>query len=110
VEIVDFKAEKKPDMERDKVNIERYHRQLQLYAYIVEQRFGYSVSKMHLYYTGETEGKPTIDYDNRASDMAKTIMAVDKTVRKIECKDFSGKSLSDKTCKTCDLKHFCDRI
>lgn len=110
VEIVDFKAEKKPDMEKDRESIARYYRQLQLYSFIVEQRFGLSVSKMYLYYTGETDGKPTIDFDNRASDMAKAIMAVDKTVRKIQCKDFSGRSSNEKMCKNCDLRYFCGRI
>jgi len=110
VEVVDFKAEKKPDMEKERENIERYRRQLQLYAYIVEQRFGLSVSKMHIYYTGETEGLPTVSYDNRASDMTKTVMAIDKTVRKIQCKDFTGRATSEKLCKGCDLRHFCGRI
>jgi DNA helicase-2/ATP-dependent DNA helicase PcrA len=60
VEIVDFKSEKKPDMEVESESIERYHRQLQLYAYIVETRYNLSVSKMHLYYTSEEDGSPTI--------------------------------------------------
>jgi DNA helicase-2/ATP-dependent DNA helicase PcrA len=110
VEIVDFKAEKKPDMEGDKANIERYHRQLQLYAYIVEQRFNLTVSKMRLYYTGETEGIPTIDFPNRASDMVKTIRAIDGTVQKIKCKDFSGRAATEKLCKGCDLRHYCGKI
>lgn len=109
VEIIDFKAEKKPDMERDKESIDRYHRQLQLYSYIIEQRYGLTVSKMYLYYTGETDGDPRIPFPNRASDMAKAIMAIDKTVRKIQCKDFSGRAAADKLCKNCDLKHFCGR-
>lgn len=38
VEIVDFKSEKKPDMERMRNRIEHYRRQLQIYAYLIEQR------------------------------------------------------------------------
>jgi DNA helicase-2/ATP-dependent DNA helicase PcrA len=110
VEIIDFKSEKKPDMEADKDSIERYHRQLQLYAYIIEQRYNLSVSKMHIYYTGETDGKPTISYDNRASDMVRTMRDIDKTVRKIQCKDFSAKSCKEILCKNCDFKYFCGRI
>ena len=110
VEIVDFKSEKKPDMEADKDSIERYHRQLQLYAYIIEQRYNLSVSKMHIYYTGETEGVPTISYDNRASEMVRTMREIDKTVRKIQCKDFSAKSSKETLCKNCDFKYFCGRI
>jgi len=36
VEIVDFKSEKKPDMERMRNRIEHYRRQLQIYAYLIE--------------------------------------------------------------------------
>lgn len=110
VEIVDFKSEKKPDLETERESIERYHRQLQIYAYIIEQRFNLSVSKMHIYYTRETEGVPTISYNNYASDLEKTIQSVDDTVHKIQCKDFSGKSSKETLCKNCDLKHFCGRI
>ena len=52
VEIVDFKSEKKPDMEKMRGRLEQYRRQLNIYAYLVEQRTGHKVSKMHLYYTG----------------------------------------------------------
>lgn len=110
VEIVDFKAEKKPDMESDRDKIERYRRQLQLYAYIVEQKLGLSVSRMHIYYTGENDGIPTISYDNRASDLVKTIMAIDKTVRRIQSRDFMGRPANKKLCSNCDLRYYCGRV
>ena len=50
VEIVDFKAERKPDMEKMRDRLERYRRQLHIYAHLVEERTGRKVSKMHLYY------------------------------------------------------------
>jgi DNA helicase-2/ATP-dependent DNA helicase PcrA len=110
VEIVDFKAEKKPDMEADRERIERYHRQLQFYAYIVEQKYNVSVSKMHLYYTGETEGLPTISFNNRASEMTSAMMSLDKTVQRIKCKNFSGRAKHEKICRNCDIRYFCGRI
>ena len=51
VEIVDFKAERKPDLERQRERLERYRRQLHIYAHLVEERTGQKVSRMHLYYT-----------------------------------------------------------
>ena len=110
VEIIDFKAEKKPDMEYDKERIDRYQRQLQLYAYIVERKLNVSVSKMHIYYTAETEGLPTISFNNRASEMAKTILSLDKTVRKIQCKDFKDKTTAHKLCKGCDIRYYCGKV
>jgi len=110
VEIIDFKSERKPDMEEDSQIIDRYHRQLQLYAYIVERKFNVSVSKMHLYYTAETEGVPTITFPNRASEMAKTILAINKTVQNIQCKDFKNQATSYKLCKGCDIRYYCGKV
>lgn len=109
VEIIDFKSEKKPDMQTDRDSIERYHRQLQIYAYIIEQRYNYKVSKMSIYYTGETDGVPYINFDNRASDMVKTMRQVDDTIRKIQCKDFLHRADKESLCKNCDLRYFCGR-
>ena len=51
VEIVDFKTDKKPDVNNleDMVRSENYRRQLEVYSHIVEEKFGKKVSKMHLY-------------------------------------------------------------
>lgn len=46
-------------MHRDRDQVNQYQRQLELYAHLVEQRTGEKVSRMHLYYTGETEGHLT---------------------------------------------------
>lgn len=62
VEIVDFKSEKKPDMIKMAERLEQYRRQLHIYAHLIEERTGQKVSKMHLYYTGEENGVPTITY------------------------------------------------
>ena len=53
VEIVDFKSQRKPDMVKDREQLEQYRRQLHIYAHLVEERTGQKVSKMHIYYTGE---------------------------------------------------------
>ena len=37
VEIVDFKSEKKPDIFSDPEKFEKYKRQLQIYAYLIER-------------------------------------------------------------------------
>ena len=54
VEIVDFKSEKRPDLTEQAEAFERYKRQLEVYAHLVEEKTGKNVSKMHLYYTVET--------------------------------------------------------
>lgn len=59
VEIVDFKSEKKPDVLIETAEMNRYRRQLEVYAHLIEEKTGKKVSKMHLYYTGEDNGVPT---------------------------------------------------
>ena len=109
VELVDFKSEKKPDIFRDAERLEHYRRQLQVYAHLVEERTGQKVSKMHLYYTGEESGVPTISYPYQKTAVDATIQAFDDTVHKILRKDFTHRSDSSKTCSECDFRFYCDK-
>lgn len=110
LEIVDFKAEQKPDMIKDRDRIDRYKRQLQIYAYIIEQRTGIPVSKLHLYYTGDSEsGIPTISFKNEPSKVQDTIDDFTNVVHKIQCRDYSSKSVSANLCRNCDLRFFCQK-
>lgn len=109
VEIVDFKSEKKTDIFSEPEKVEKFKRQLQIYAYLIEKKTGKKVSKMHLYYTGEKNGIPTISFENRESDIEETIRKVEKVVNKIENKDFKQKSKSQTICDNCDLRFFCKK-
>ena len=62
VEILDYKTGPKPDISVYPERIDHYRRQLELYAYLAEQRFGRKVSRMHLYYTSEQKGDPMITF------------------------------------------------
>ena len=107
VEIVDFKAERKPDIIDGYDGVELYRRQLQLYAHIVEKRTGQKVSKMHIYYTGEEGGVPTITFSRQETAIDATVRAFDDTVQKILRKDYNGCSESAKTCRACDFRYYC---
>lgn len=111
VEIIDFKSEKKLDVnsQKDKDKLERYRRQLEVYAHIVEERMGIEVSKTHLYYTSEESGNPYISWDKNKRAIDKTIAAFDETVRRIECKDFAIAQRPEKLCSDCDIRFYCDR-
>lgn len=109
VEIVDFKAERKPDMVAMRDRLERYRRQLHIYAHLVEERTGHKVSRMHLYYTGEDGGVPTITYPNTKMAVAGTLAAFDDTVKKIMRKEFRKGAEDYKTCKGCDFRFYCHR-
>lgn len=107
VEIVDFKSERKPDMERMRQHLEHYRRQLQIYAYLIEQRTGQKVSKMHLYYTGEENGNPMVSFPYTKSAIEGTVAAFDDTVHKILRKEFNHCSDNPQTCKNCDFRFYC---
>ena len=108
VELVDFKSEKKPDMEKDRERIEQYRRQLHIYAYLVEQRTGQKVSRMHLYYTGEENGNPKISFPYTKTAVEGTMSSFDDTVKKIMSRCFNKKAESRKSCENCDFRYYCD--
>ena len=110
VEIVDFKSEKKLDVNRpsDRDKLNRYQRQLEVYAHIVEERTGLEVSKTHLYYTGVEGGNPYISFEKNPLRLAGTIETFDKVVGRIEDKDFRIKERPTKVCEDCDMRHYCD--
>ena len=107
LEIVDFKSQRKPDMVKDREQLERYRRQLHIYAHLVEERTGQKVSKMHLYYTGEDEGVPTITYPYTKSAVEGTMAVFDDTVYKIMKKDFHRCAKDPKVCNACDFRFYC---
>lgn len=110
IEIIDFKTEKKPDLETDKDRIENYRRQLHLYAHLFEERTGKKVSKMQLYYTGENNGEePTITFDYKKENIDETIKNIDNVAKKIINKDFSHNCNNARTCANCDFKGYCHK-
>ena len=111
IEIVDFKSEKKPDVNNptDMERIEHYRKQLEVYAYLEEQK-GNKVSKLNLYYTGTEEGSnPVISFDRKEANVEQTIKEFDEVVQHIQAKDFSHKSKSLNTCSNCDFRFYCKR-
>lgn len=109
VEVIDFKSEKKPDLEKNSERIKHHQRQLEVYAHLVEERTGHKVSKMHLYFTGEDTGLPTISFNKNGTSINSTINVFDQIVSRIEEKDFSLTERPDKTCVDCDMKSYCDK-
>ena len=107
VEIVDFKTTKKPDLFSESELLERYRRQLHIYAHIVHQRTGQRVSKMHLYYTSEENGNPLISWDYSPTAIEGTVQAFDGVVHRILKRDYSTPAESLKTCKSCDFNAYC---
>jgi DNA helicase-2/ATP-dependent DNA helicase PcrA len=108
VEIIDFKSEKKPDMERDRDRLRQYQHQLEVYAHLVEERTGQKVSRMHLYYTGEAGGNPYVSFTKDDRAIGKTIARFDDIVARIERQDYQIAVRPAKLCQSCDMRAYCD--
>lgn len=110
VEIVDFKSEKRPDLTEQAEAFERYKRQLEVYAHLVEEKTGKSVSRMHLYYTGEEGENPTVTFEKSQDAIDKTISEFDKVVAKIQNHEFSTEAKNKKSCLNCDMRYYCKKV
>jgi DNA helicase II / ATP-dependent DNA helicase PcrA len=108
VELIDFKAEKKPDLVRDRERLQQYRKQLEVYAHLVEERTGYRVSRTHLYYTGEESGNPFISWDKDSRAIDRTMADFDRIVGRIEDRDYRMKARPGKRCEDCDMRFYCD--
>lgn len=114
VELVDFKSGEKPDVnttdEYKRNMLKQYRRQLEIYAYLIEERYGLQVNAMHLYYPKEENGNPRISYRYQRQNIENTITAFDEVVKKIKKKDFSmeGHKRNEKHCSDCDLRFYCN--
>ena len=112
LEILDFKAEKKPDVNLDegRERLEKYKRQLQIYAHLVEQKYPTEkVAKMSLYYTNTEEGSPYVSFPKHDLSITETIKGVASVVEKIEKHDYSLHTRKEKQCRECDMRYFCNK-
>lgn len=107
VELVDFKSEKKPDVNKDYELIEKYHKQLLLYAHLVEEKTGERVSGMRLYYTGVESGNPEVPFSRDSASIESVAAEFDDVAHKILSKDYRCRSSNNKLCENCDFRYYC---
>jgi DNA helicase II / ATP-dependent DNA helicase PcrA len=114
VELIDFKSGDKPDVnstdEHTRSLINRCRRQLEVYAHLVEERTGHTVSKMHLYYPKEDDGSPYVSFRKNELTINSTISSFEKIVNKIENKNFDDSHVKkcEKLCSSCDMRYYCN--
>ncbi len=105
-EIIDFKTEKKPDMFKERERLERSKRQLEVYAHILEERYGYEITKLKIYYTSEKNTNPIIEFKKDKDAINKTIKYFDDIVKKIEDKEFSKDPKDNNINRNSDLRYY----
>lgn len=109
VEIVDYKTGPKPDINGHPERIEHYRKQLEIYAYLIEKRYGKRVSRMHLYYTNCQEESPLISFQWIREAIDNTVKEISDTIIRIERKEFEKSASNSYACKYCDLKFLCGK-
>lgn len=107
VEIIDFKSEKKPNLDQERLT--HYQKQLEVYAHLVEEKEKVKVSKMHLYYTGETEQSPYVSFEKSASSVRETMETFDSTVKNIVSRNYQVKKRPKQHCPNCDIRYYCNK-
>jgi DNA helicase-2/ATP-dependent DNA helicase PcrA len=107
LEIIDFKTQKKP-LNTDPI-LEKYRKQLSIYAYILKERYGREPKKLKLYWTSEEKRKDSIvEFDYDESYVKKVINEFDEIINKISNKDYNIREApKSKICKECDLRFVC---
>jgi DNA helicase II / ATP-dependent DNA helicase PcrA len=108
LEVLDFKAQKKPDA-NDNV-LQKYKYQLHVYAHILKERYNKEPERLYLYWTAEDNRKDAlmeIPYDEKLVTAAGKHF--DEVAECIISKDFTIKNHPDKTkvCKECDFRFYC---
>ena len=108
LEVLDFKSQNKPDL-TDSI-LERYGKQLNLYAYILKERYKKEPERLYIYWTAEDKRKDAlmeIEYKPKLVEEAGNHF--DSVAKCILNRDFQIKNWPDKTkiCKECDFKFYC---
>ena len=111
VDIIDFKTGRKPD--RKSPLFARYESQLQIYAYLVEEKLKVPVGKLLLYFTGETE-EPLLAVEGNPAKVEERMKAFDHTARRILAEDFNHRKKKvngrlPESCRFCEWKEYCER-
>ena len=106
--ILDFKTQPKPKT-NDPI-LDRYIKQLSLYAYILKERYGKQPEQLFLYWTSEEKREDAImefTYDQELVEEAGRHF--DEVVKKILAQKFDVKNPPDKNrvCKDCDFRFYC---
>jgi len=107
-EILDFKTQPKP--ENNPALIDRYFKQLCLYAYILKEKHGKPVEKMYIYWTSEERRKDALmELRYSEKDVEEAGRYFEEVVKKIKTENFKVINPPDteKVCKECDFRFYC---
>ncbi|MBL7111531.1 MAG: ATP-dependent helicase [Bacteroidales bacterium] len=108
LELLDFKSQPKPP--KNDPSIDKIRKQLNLYAYILKERYNKDPERLYIYWTSEERRKDAlleIEYNPKLVEEAGRYF--DNVAQCIMNRDFTIKKKPDKTrvCKECDFRYYC---
>ena len=109
LELLDFKSQVRPD--REASYLATYVKQLQLYAHILDLRYGRKPDRLLLYWTGEERREDALMvFPYEPAQVTASGRHFDNVVSKIARREFAVKQAPEpKICKECDFKTYCYR-
>lgn len=99
IEIIDFKTGK-----FDKSRFEVYKHQLEIYAYLLKDKYSLKNIKASLYYIDEENSKIEIDLEN--SNIEKSVEKFNIIASELLKKNFPPRKFDDK-CSKCEFNYYC---
>ena len=102
LEIVDFKTGKRGNDEEGYIN------QLEIYAYLLKEKYGKEVRRGKLYYLGENKENRITEVYFTKERLSQAVKDFDETAEKIINKDFQCRfNEKSRKCNSCYLKNYC---
>ncbi len=108
LEVLDFKTQAKP--EKGDPIVDRYFKQLCVYAHILKERYGKHPERLYIYWTPEEKRKDALmEFSFNNDDIRNSGKHFDDVVAQIQKKEFNVKAPPDttKVCKQCDFRSYC---
>jgi DNA helicase-2/ATP-dependent DNA helicase PcrA len=108
LEVLDFKSQRRPS--KDDLILDRYYKQLCVYAHILRERYGRNPERLYIYWTGEKLRKKALqEFPVSEAAINSSGAHFDEVVSKIQVQNFEVKNPpASSTCKECDFRTYCD--
>lgn len=104
LQIVDFKTGKRGK------NEERYINQLEIYAYLLNEKYGREIEKGILYYIGEKEESKIVEVKFTEERLKEAVKNFDDIAKKIISDNYESGFKNDEPCSSCSFKEYCFNI
>ncbi len=102
LEIVDFKTGKRRGNEKVYIN------QLEIYAYLLKERYGREIRKGKLFYLGEEKENRITEIEFTEKRLKEAVRNFDETAEKILLEDFTCNfDESNEPCSSCCFREYC---